>query len=194
MRLYALSRANRRIIAVSLLVVAAAILALMLWWLASVLFLDQQRRVAELGNRLATLEATSTSTAELRRVWARLERDARLTADMYPPVSSAQAAASVQAAAQRLFADAGATVRSVQALDVMEDGPTRRVGVRLVVAGTTSHINRALQKVSSAQPVLMITGADIASARDTRLEPDWSRPQDLQATLDIYAFARKEQP
>ncbi len=194
MRLYALSRSSRRTIAIGLLIAAIALVALTLWWLASVLFLDQQRRVGELGSRLATLEAASASTAELRRVWARLERDPRLSADMYPPVSSAQAAASVQAAAQRLFSDAGVAVRSVQALDVLEDGPVRRVGVRLVVAGTTPQINRALQRIAAAQPVLMITGAEIASARDTRFEIDWSQPQDLQATLDLYAFAREEQP
>lgn len=85
-------------------------------------------------------------------------------------------------------------MRSVQALDVLEDGPVRRVGVRLVVAGTTPQINRALQRIAGAQPVLMITGAEIASARDTRFEVDWSQLQDLQATLDLYAFAREEQP
>ena len=63
-----------------------------------------------------------------------------------------------------------------------------------MVAGTTPQINRALQRIAAAQPVLMITGAEIASARDTRFEVDWSQLQDLQATLDLYAFAREEQP
>lgn len=194
MRLYAPSRTSRRALAVGLLLAAVALIALTLWWLASILFLDQQRRVSELGGRLATLEATAASTAELRRVWSRLERDPRLIVDMYPPVSSAQAAASVQAAAQRLFSDAGVTVRSVQALDVVEDGPVRRVGVRLLIAGTTPRINGALQSILRARPVLMIAGADIESARDTRFEVDWSQPQELQATLDVYAFAQEDQP
>jgi hypothetical protein len=109
---------------------------------------------------------------------------------MYNPVSNAQASSAVQSAAQRLFSRAGATVRSVQTLDVVQEGPVRRVGIRIAVTGTSNQINRALEAVAASRPVLIVEGGNIQLMGDSRRPVENPRAPELQATFDIYAYAR----
>jgi hypothetical protein len=109
---------------------------------------------------------------------------------MFPPASDAQASAAVQSAAQKLFARSGATVRSVQTLDVVQEGAVRRVGVRVAVTGTSNQINRALEAVSASRPVLMISTGNIQLMGDSRRPTDSPVTPQLQATFNIFAYAR----
>jgi hypothetical protein len=109
---------------------------------------------------------------------------------MYAPASDAQSLASVQSAAQRVFSRAGAQVRSVQTLDVVQEGAVRRVGVRLAVIGTSNQINRALESISAARPILIVAGGNIQTMGDSRRPVDDPQAPLLQATFDIFAFAR----
>lgn len=182
---------TRRMIAAGLLAVAVAIGASVIWWFASSFVFDLDQRAAAAQERVSRLNSMAGSMSQWRAAWARLERDPRLAVDMYPPSSDAQAQAAVQASAQRVFSRAGATVRSVQTLDVVQEGPVRRVAVRIAVTGTSNQINRALEAISDARPVLMISTGGIQTMGDARrpVSGETLAPN-LQATFDIYAFAR----
>ena len=65
-----------------------------------------------------------------------------------------------------------------------------RVGVRLAVIGTSNQINRALEAIGSARPVLIITGGNIQTMGDSRRPVENPEAPLLQATFDIFAFAR----
>jgi len=191
MNVYALPRRTRRILAAGLLAGALVAPLTGLWWLASVAVFDQASRVAAIESRMASLNAVSGSITDLRRVWAQLERDARFAVDLYPPVSDAQAAAAVQAAAQKIVSRTGAIVRSVEVLDVADDGPVRRVGVRLVVTCTSNQFNQAIAAIAGARPILLITGGDVRVMGDSRRPINGAGAPSLQSTLDVFAFVRK---
>lgn len=190
MKLHALPRQSRRAIAVGLLVAAAGIVAAVVWWIAVTFVFDLDAKANSIGSRVTELSSLAGSMSHLRAGWARLERDPRLAVDMYSPVSDAQASAAVQSAAQRVFARAGAQVRSVQTLDVVQEGAVRRVGVRLAVTGTSNQINRALEAVAATRPVLMIAGGNVQTMGDSRRPQSNPQAPLLQATFDIFAFAR----
>lgn len=187
---HALPRSSRRAIAIGLLVAALAAAAAVVWWLLVTFVFDLDARVASVEKRVNTLSTMAGSTSHLRAAWARLERDPRFAVDMYAPASDAQSSASVQAATQRVFARAGAQVRSVQTLDVVQEGAVRRVGVRLAVIGTSNQINRALEAIGAARPVLIIAGGNIQTMGDGRRPVSDPEAPLLQATFDIFAFAR----
>ena len=190
MKVHALPRSSRRALAIGLLVAVLAAVAALVWWLLLTFVLDLDRRAASIETRFNELGSMAGSMTQLRAAMARLERDARYSVDMYAPASDAQSAASVQSAAQRVFARAGAQVRSVQTLDVVEEGAVRRVGVRLAVIGTSNQINRALEAIGSARPVLIIAGGNIQTMGDSRRPVENPEAPLLQATFDIFAFAR----
>jgi len=182
---------TRRTIAVGLLAGALALGAAAAWWFASSFVFDLDQRAAAAQERVNTLNTMAGSMSQWRAAWARLERDPRVAVDMYPASSDAQASAAVQASTQRVFSRAGATVRSVQTLDVVQEGAVRRVGVRIAVTGTSNQINRALEAISGARPVLMIATGGIQTMGDSRRPVSGeTRAPNLQATFDIYAFAR----
>lgn len=187
---HALPRSSRRAIAIGLLLAVVAAVAALVWWLLASFVFDLDARVASVEKRVGSLSAMAGSTSQLRAAWARLERDPRIAVDMYAPASDAQSSASVQAAAQRVFARAGAQVRSVQTLDVVQEGAIRRVGVRLAVIGTSNQINRALEAIGAVRPVLMVTGGNIQTMGDGRRPVDDPQTPLLQATFDVFAFAR----
>lgn len=187
---HALPRSSRRALAVGLLIAVLAATAAIVWWLLASFVFDLDSRVASVEKRVDTLSAMAGSTSQLRAAWARLERDPRFAIDMHAPASDAQSSAQVQASAQRVFARAGAQVRSVQTLDVVQEGAVRRVGVRLAVIGTSNQINRALEAINAARPVLMVAGGNIQTMGDSRRPVDDPQAPLLQATFDIFAFAR----
>lgn len=187
---HALPRSSRRALAVGLLIAVLAATAAIVWWLLASFVFDLDSRVASVEKRVNTLSAMAGSTSQQRAAWARLERDPRFAIDMYAPASDAQSSAQVQASAQRVFARAGAQVRSVQTLDVVQEGAVRRVGVRLAVIGTSNQINRALEAINAARPVLMFAGGNIQTMGDSRRPVDDPQAPLLQATFDIFAFAR----
>lgn len=187
---HALPRSSRRALAIGLLIAAIGAVAAIVWWLLISFVFDLDGRVASVEKRVSTLSALAGSTSQLRGAWARLERDPRFAIDMYAPASDAQASASVQSSAQRVFSRAGAQVRSVQTLDVVQEGAVRRVGVRLAVIGTSNQINRALEAISAARPVLIVAGGNIQTMGDSRRPVDDPQAPLLQATFDIFAFAR----
>ena len=190
MKLHALPRQSRRSIALGLLVAAVLGVALIVWSLLAMFVFDLDAKASAVQTRVTSLNSVAASVSQLRQGWARLERDPRLSVDMYPPASDAQASASVQAAAQRVFSRAGATVRSVQTLDVEQLGAVRRVGVRVAVTGTSNQINRALEAMNAIRPILMVNGGNIQLMGDSRRPVDNPRAPELQATFDIFAFAR----
>lgn len=190
MKLHALPRQSRRALALGLLALAVAAVAAVVWWLLSTFVFDLNSRASAVQTRVASINSVAGSVTQLRAAWARLERDPRLSVDMFPPVSDAQASAAVQSATQKLFARAGATLRSVQTLDVVQEGPIRKVGVRVAVTGTSNQINRALQALSTVTPVMMIKGGSIQTMGDSRRPANDPTLPQLQATFDIFAFAR----
>lgn len=190
MKLHALPRQSRRSIALGLLVAAVLGVALIVWSLLAMFVFDLDAKASAVQTRVTSINSVAASVSQLRQGWARLERDPRLSVDMYPPASDAQASASVQAAAQRVFSRAGATVRSVQTLDVEQLGAVRRVGVRVAVTGTSNQINRALEAMNAIRPILMVNGGNIQLMGDSRRPVDNPRAPELQATFDIFAFAR----
>jgi len=190
MKLHALPRQSRRSIALGLLLAAVLGVALIIWSLLSAFIFDLDAKASAVQTRVTSINSVAASVSQLRQAWARLERDPRLSVDMYPPASDAQASASVQAAAQRVFSRAGATVRSVQTLDVEQQGAVRRVGVRVAVTGTSNQINRALEAINASRPILIVKGGNIQLMGDSRRPVDNPRAPELQATFDIFAFAR----
>ena len=151
MKLHALPRQSRRAVALGLLAAAIVAAAALVWMLLSAFVFDLDTKAKAVEARVTSVNSVAGSVAQLRAAWARLERDPRLSIDMFPPASDAQASAAVQSAAQKLFARSGATVRSVQTLDVVQEGAVRRVGVRVAVTGTSNQINRALEATTRAQ-------------------------------------------
>ena len=89
-----------------------------------------------------------------------------------------------------MFARSGATVRSVQTLDVVQEGAVRKVGVRVAVTGTSNQINRALEAVSASRPVLMVSTGNIQLMGVGRRPSDAPVTPQLQATFNIFAYAR----
>lgn len=190
MKLHALPRRSRQTLAVSLLFGAVVAVAALVWALLSAFVFDLDARASAVQTRVTSMNEMAGSVTQLRAAWARLERDPRLSVDMYAAVSDAQASAAVQSAVQRVFSRAGATVRSVQTLDVVQEGPVRRVGVRLAVTGTSNQINRALEAIGLSRPILTVDGGSIQTMGDSRRAVDDPRTPELQATFDIYAYAR----
>ena len=190
MKLHALPRQSRRAVALGLLAAAIVAAAAVVWMLLSAFVFDLDTKAKAVEARVTSVNSVAGSVAQLRAAWARLERDPRLSIDMFPPASDAQASAAVQSAAQKLFARSGATVRSVQTLDVVQEGAVRRVGVRVAVTGTSNQINRALEAVSASRPVLMISTGNIQLMGDSRRPTDSPVTPKLQATFNIFAYAR----
>ena len=190
MKLHALPRQSRRAVALGLLAAAIVAAAALVWMLLSAFVFDLDTKAKAVEARVTSVNSVAGSVAQLRSAWARLERDPRLSIDMFPPASDAQASAAVQSAAQKLFARSGATVRSVQTLDVVQEGAVRRVGVRVAVTGTSNQINRALEAVSASRPVLMISTGNIQLMGDSRRPTDSPVTPQLQATFNIFAYAR----
>jgi len=190
MKLQALPRRSRQTLAVGLLIGAVVAVAALVWALLSAFVFDLDARASAVQTRVTSMNEMAGSVTQLRAAWARLERDPRLSVDMYAAVSDAQASAAVQSAVQRVFSRAGATVRSVQTLDVVQEGPVRRVGVRLAVTGTSNQINRALEAIGLSRPILTVDGGSIQTMGDSRRAVDDPRTPELQATFDIYAYAR----
>ena len=189
-QLHALPRQSRRTLAAGLLVAALLAVGLIIWSLLAAFVFDLDAKASAVQTRVTSINSVAGSVAQLRGAWARLERDPRLSVDIYPPVSDAQASAAVQSAAQRVFSRAGATVRSVQTLDVEQQGAVRRVGVRVAVTGTSNQINRALEAIGASRPILIVNGGNIQMMGDSRRPVDNPRAPELQSTFDIYAFAR----
>jgi len=190
MKLHALPRQSRRALALGLLAAVVVAAAALVWMLLSTFAFDLDTRAKAVEARVTSVNSVAGSVAQLRAAWARLERDPRLSIDMFPPASDAQASAAVQSAAQKLFVRSGATVRSVQTLDVVQEGAVRRVGVRVAVTGTSNQINRALEAVSASRPVLMISTGNIQLMGDSRRPTDSPATPQLQATFNIFAYAR----
>jgi len=190
MKLHALPRRSRQTLAVGLLIGAVVAVVAIVWALLSAFVFDLDARASAVQTRVTSMNEMAGSVTQLRAAWARLERDPRLSVDMYAAVSDAQASAAVQSAVQRVFSRAGATVRSVQTLDVVQEGPVRRVGVRLAVTGTSNQINRALEAIGLSRPILTVDGGSIQTMGDSRRAVDDPRTPELQATFDIYAYAR----
>jgi hypothetical protein len=190
MTMHALPRQSRRAIAVGLLVATIAVGAAIVWWIASTFIFDLDARAASAQTRVASMNAMAGSMSQFEATLSRLERDPRLAEDMFPPASDAQSSSAVQAAAQRLFTRGGARVRSVQTLDVAQDGALRRVGVRIAVTGTSNQINRALEALATTRPLLVVSTGNIQMMGDSRRPVDDPQAPQLQATFDIFAFAR----
>ena len=190
MNLQALPRQSRRALALGLLALAVAAAAAAVWMLLSIFVFDLDGRAKAVETRVTSVNSVAGSVSQLRAAWARLERDPRLSIDMFPPASDAQASAAVQSAAQKLFARSGATVRSVQTLDVVQEGAVRRVGVRVAVTGTSNQINRALEALSASRPALMVSTGNVQLMGDSRRPTDAPVTPQLQATFNIFAFAR----
>lgn len=190
MKLHALPRQSRRALALGLLALAAAIAAGLIWMLLSTFVFDLDAKAKAVETRVTSVNSVAASVSQLRAGWARLERDPRLSVDMFPPASDAQASAAVQSATQKLFARSGATIRSIQTLDVERDGAVRKVGVRVAVTGTSNQINRALQAVSASRPVLMVSTGNISLMPDSRRPTNEPSAPQLQATFNIFAYAR----
>lgn len=190
MNVQALPRQSRRAIALGLLALVIALVVAVIWMLLSAFVFDLDGRAKAVETRVTSVNSVAGSVTQLRAAWARLERDPRLSVDMFPPASDAQASAAVQSSAQKLFARAGATVRSVQTLDVVQEGPVRRVGVRVAVTGTSNQINRALEALSTSRPVMMVSTGNIQLMGDSRRAVDDTSTPQLQATFNIFAYAR----
>ena len=190
MKLHALPRQSRRALALGLLALTLAAVAAVIWMLLSAFVFDLDARAKAVETRVTSVNSVAGSVSQLRAAWARLERDPRLSIDMFPAASDAQASAAIQSAAQKLFARSGATVRSVQTLDVVQEGAVRRVGVRVAVTGTSNQINRALEAVSASRPVMMVSTGDIQLMGDSRRPVDAPVTPQLQATFNIFAYAR----
>lgn len=190
MKLHALPRQSRQTLAVGLLAATTLIGAALVWWLASTFVFDLDTKAASAQTRLNSLNSMAGSMSQFRAAWARLERDPRMANDLFPPASDAQSSAAVQASVQRIFTRAGARVRSVQTLDVQQEGALRRVGVRVAVTGTSNEINRALEALTATRPVLMISSGGIQTMGDSRRPVDDIKAPPMQATFDIFAFAR----
>lgn len=188
--LHALPRQTRQTVAVGLLIVTLGAVAALVWWLLTAFVFDLDARAASAQTRVASLNSMAGSMTQFRAAWARLERDPRLAVDMYPPASDAQSSAAVQSAVQRLFTRAGAHVRSVQTLDVVQEGAVRKVGVRVAVTGTSNQINRALEAMGATRPVMIVASGGVQTMGDSRRPVDNPGAPQLQATFDIFAFAR----
>lgn len=190
MNLHTLPRQSRQALALGLLTLAVAAVAAVVWLLLSSFVFDLDGKGKAVESRVTSVNSVAGSVSQLRAAWARLERDPRLSIDMFPLASDAQASAAVQSAAQKLFARSGATIRSVQTLDVVQEGAVRKVGVRVAVTGTSNQINRALEAVSASRPVLMVSTGNIQLMGDGRRPSDAPVTPQLQATFNIFAFAR----
>ncbi len=190
MNLHTLPRQSRQAVALGLLALVVAAVAGVVWLLLSSFVFDLDGKAKAVESRVTSVNSVAGSVSQLRAAWARLERDPRLSIDMFPPASDAQASAAVQSAAQKLFARSGATVRSVQTLDVVQEGAVRKVGVRVAVTGTSNQINRALEAISASRPVLMVSTGNVQLMGDGRRPSDAPATPQLQATFNIFAFAR----
>ena len=190
MNLHTLPRQSRQAVALGLLALVVAAVAGVVWLLLSSFVFDLDGKAKAVESRVTSVNSVAGSVSQLRAAWARLERDPRLSIDMFPPASDAQASAAVQSAAQKLFARSGATVRSVQTLDVVQEGAVRKVGVRVAVTGTSNQINRALEAISASRPVLMVSTGNIQLMGDGRRPSDAPVTPQLTATFNIFAYAR----
>lgn len=190
MKLHALPRQSRRAIALGLLALAVAIVAGLVWMLLSAFIFDLDAKARTVETRVTSVNSVAGSVSQLRAAWARLERDPRLSVDMFPPASDAQASAAVQSAAQKLFSRSGATIRSIQTLDVEQEGEVRKVGVRVAVIGTSNQINRALKALTASRPVMTVATGNIQLMGDSRRPANDPASPQLQATFNIFAYAR----
>ncbi len=191
MSLHALPRGRRRLVAAGLLVAALAIPAAAIWLAASATIFDQDSKVEAVRRNLTSMTAASGSITQLRKVLATLDRDARYSLDIMPPVSDTQATAALQTAAQKAISRTGAVVRSVLPLDTVEDGALRRAGVRIVLTGNTNQLNNALAAIAESTPVMIVGSAEVRVIAGSRYDAAPGKAPNIQATLDVLALVRK---
>lgn len=191
MSLHALPRGRRRLLAGGLLAAALAVPAAAIWLAASATIFDQDSKVEAVQRNLSSMTAASGSITQLRKVLATLDRDARYSLDVMPPVSDTQATAALQTAAQKAISRTGAVVRSVLPLDTVEDGALRRAGVRIVMTGNTNQLNSALAAISEATPVMVVGNAEVRVLAGSRYDASPDRAPNIQATIDVLGLVRK---
>ena len=92
MKLHALPRQSRRAVALGLLAAAIVAAAALVWMLLSAFVFDLDTKAKAVEARVTSVNSVAGSVAQLRAAWARLERDPRLSIDMFPPASDAQPA------------------------------------------------------------------------------------------------------
>lgn len=191
MSLHALPRGRRRFYAAALLVATLAIPAAAIGLAASATIFDQDSKVEAVRRNLTSMTAAAGSITQLRKVLATLDRDARYSLDIMPPVSDTQATAALQTAAQKAISRTGAVVRSVLPLDTVEQGALRRAGVRIVLTGNTNQLNNALAAIADATPVMIVGNAEVRVLAGSRYDAAPGKAPNIQATLDVVALVRK---
>lgn len=175
------------------LLIAAALLVVVLFAasrLVQAWAFEFDNQVAQKQTELARMVAISEAMPELRQIMDRLQQDVRYREGLYPPVSDAQAAAALQADVREILADAGATVRSIQAIPAEESNGARQVAVRVIFSSSTAQFNRSMEGLHFARPAMFVGAAEVVSSHGPRrTQTDQQTPQ-LQATLDVYAYLR----
>lgn len=190
MNMRALPVAQRKAIALLLAATLAVLVMLPASRIVQSFVFEFDDRVAEKQAELARMVAISQSMPQLRSTMDRLQADIRYKEGLYPPVSDAQAAAALQADVREIIDQAGATVRSIQAIPTNAEDGARQVAVRVIFSASTGQFNRSMEGLHFARPAMFIGAAEVVSSVGPRRTARDDQPPQLQATLDVYAYLR----
>ncbi|MEQ9315582.1 MAG: type II secretion system protein GspM [Henriciella sp.] len=190
MNVYALSKGNQRLLAMSLFLhVLAAAFFLVVQPVANA-FTTQQDRIETAQTNLIKWQGVIASESEIVAAAAVINRDPRLERGTLLASSDTQAAAGLQSLVRKALINAGTDVRSSQILPAGENGDMRMVGVRVVYMANSEQLEHAIMAIENSMPFLFVREADIQISASSRRAISADEAPELQVRMDIFAFAR----
>ena len=171
-----LSPSRQRLIAIALLVLVVLVfcyLVILPFWQSVAL---HERRVAMLRDQAARLEALAGATPEFEKVARKVVADPRMSALAFAGAQAGVGEAELQSTLNRIFAAAGATVMSGQA--VSADG-TDQIAVQTTVEADIATLVRALHAIGTSRPLLRVEKLSLK-------EPDgeWTNPSSVRGVAN----------
>jgi general secretion pathway protein M len=177
----------------SAIIIGATLLLPAYLYLAALLELvsvaaEAGERVDDLRPRIARLQGLIDNEAALRA--AAGEVGERLAGLGYAPAQDATAvAASLQAEARQLLADAGLAVSNSQVLPTRNEDSFDLVGLKLTATGSLSALDAGLAALNGFRPILLIESLDVFPSR-VRVRRGEREPQQLTAVIELVALRR----
>lgn len=177
---------QRRILAITILVLAVLALAAALWF--PLAYLQRQDAALAAGqHRIAELQARVPGREELLAQARLLEDSMDMGRALLAGSTPAVAAAQLQGDLAGLAAAMGGEVTTVQILEAEEAPPFARIGLRLSLSGDTATVRDFLYAVETREPMLIVRRMELTTASGQGDEA--AENPTLAATFEIYGYA-----
>ncbi|HUJ99074.1 MAG TPA: type II secretion system protein GspM [Stellaceae bacterium] len=184
----------RRVVALGLL---AALLCLAGFWVVLPLwqsYADATASADELDSALAKLEAAGRNPAALEAELAKLKTQRAAAPGLLAGPTDALASAQLQSRLNRATEAARGVFRSAQPLPMRDEGPYRRVGVRVLMTVKLAELVRIFHDLESASPFLFLDQVSVKTAMPFRVgkaaQTEEQEPS-LDVEFELYGYVRK---